>query len=279
MKAIKKSHSKRARKYLHYIIVFLIISIFLFPVVYLIACSFLSDRQVHKVLDFSGTDYKHIELIPEMFSLKQYYRVFFRSPECLRKFWNSVIVTFPAVIIQVCVSSLAAFVFAKLRFPMRDKLFFLYVILLLIPVQVTLVPDFLIFGKLHLLGSFLSVILPGAFSALGVCLLRQSIGYISTSSIEAARVDGASYIRIFWSIILPQTKGSIITLTLLTFLDCWNNIEQPLVFLSGHDKMPLAVGLNGSDIFACGVMFAAPPFLIYLYGHKDFSGIFMSVDK
>ena len=68
-------------------------------------------------------------------------------------------------------------------------------------------------------------------------------------------------------------------LILLSFLDCWNNIEQPLVFLSGHDKMPLAVGLNGSDIFACGVMFAAPPFLIYLYGHKDFSGIFMSVDK
>lgn len=115
---------KRTIKIIKYIFLILITAIFLFPVVYMIACSFMSNSQVASMLDFTNGAYKEINLIPEIFSLEQYYQVFFRRPEYLLEFWNSVIITFPTVIAQVIVSALAAFAFAKLKFPFRDKLFF-----------------------------------------------------------------------------------------------------------------------------------------------------------
>lgn len=93
--------------------------------------------------------------------------------------------TVPTVIGQVIISSLAAFAFAKLKFPFRDKLFFIYIILLILPLQVMIVPDYIILDNLGLLNNFLAVILQGTFSAFGICLLRQSMKYISDSSIEA----------------------------------------------------------------------------------------------
>ena len=133
---------KKAVKIIKYIILILITAVFLFPVVYMIACSFMSNSQVGSMLDFTNGEYKEISLIPEMFSLEQYYQVFFRRPEYLIKFWNSVIITFPTVIGQVIVSALAAFAFAKLKFPFRDKLFFVYIVLLILPLQVTLVQNY-----------------------------------------------------------------------------------------------------------------------------------------
>ena len=212
-------------------------------------------------------------------------RCFFRRPEYLLKFWNSVIITFPTVIAQVIVSALAAFAFAKLKFPFRDKLFFVYIVLLILPLQVTLVPNYIVLDNLELLNNFLAIILPGTFSAFGICLLRQSIKYIPESSIEAARIDGASYFKIFTNIILPQIKGGLITLTLLCFIDNWNVVEQPLIYFDDEAMYPLSIGLSNvsnSDygiVFACGVMFMIPALLIYLYGQKDIDSPFVQVDK
>ena len=260
---------KRTIKIIKYIFLILITAIFLFPVVYMIACSFMSNSQVSSMLDFTNGEYKNINLVPEMFSLEQYYQVFFRRPEYLLKFWNSVIITFPTVIAQVIVSALAAFAFAKLKFPFRDKLFFVYIVL----------------DNLELLNNFLAIILPGTFSAFGICLLRQSIKYIPESTIEAARIDGASYFKIFTNIILPQIKGGLITLTLLCFIDNWNVVEQPLIYFDDEAMYPLSIGLSdisNSDygiIFACGVMFMIIPLLIYLYGQRDIDSPFIQVDK
>ena len=165
---------KKTIKIIKYIFLLLITAIFLFPVVYMIACSLMSNSQVSSMLDFTNGEYKEINLIPEMFSLEQYYQVFFRRPEYLLKFWNSVIITFPTVIGQVIVSSLAAFAFAKLKFPCRDKLFFIYIVLLILPLQVTLVPNYIVLDNLELLNNFLAIILPGTFSAFGICLLGKA---------------------------------------------------------------------------------------------------------
>ena len=186
---------------------------------------------------------------------------------------------------QVIVSALAAFAFAKLKFPFRDKLFFVYIVLLILPLQVTLVPNYIVLDNLELLNNFLAIILPGTFSAFGICLLRQSIKYIPESSIEAARIDGASYFKIFTNIILPQIKGGLITLTLLCFIDNWNVVEQPLIYFDDEAMYPLSIGLSdisNSDygiVFACGVMFMIPALLIYLYGQKDIDSPFVQVDK
>lgn len=276
---------KKTVKIIKYVFLILITAIFLFPVIYMVACSFMSGLQVESMLNFTNGKYKEINLIPDMFSLEQYYQVFFRRPEYLLKFWNSVIITFPTVIGQTVVSALAAFAFAKLKFPFRDKLFFIYIVLLILPLQVTLVPNYIVLDNLNLLNNFFAVILPGTFSAFGICLLRQSIKYIPESSIEAARIDGASYLRIFTKIILPQIKGGLITLVLLCFIDNWNVVEQPLIYFDDKAMYPLSIGLSdisNSDlgiVFACGVMFMIPALLIYLYGHRDIDSPFVGTDK
>ncbi len=273
------------KKIIKYIFLLLITAIFLFPVVFMIACSFMSSSQISEMLDFANGEYKNLNMIPEMFSLEQFYQVFFRRPEYLLKFWNSVIVTFPTVIGQVVVSSLAAFAFAKLKFPFRDKLFFAYIVLLILPLQVTLVPNYIILDNMDLLNNFLAIILPGTFSAFGICLLRQSIKYIPDSSIEAARIDGASYFKIFTRIILPQIKSGLVTLTLLCFIDNWNVVEQPLIYFDNSTMYPLSIMMSeigNSDygiIFACGVMFMIPALIIYFYGHRDIDLSFSDSEK
>lgn len=268
-----------------YIFLIMLALLFLFPLIYMLVSSLMSSDEITPMLDFSTETYKSIKLIPDSFTLDQFYQVFFRRAQYLLKFWNSVVITIPTVIGQVVVSSLAAFAFAKLRFPFRDKLFFVYIVLLILPLQVTLVPNYIVLDNLHLLNSFLSVILPGTFSAFGICLLRQCIKYIPDSSIEAARIDGASYFRIFTGIILPQIRGGLITLTLLCFIDSWNAVEQPLIYFSDNAKYPLSIGLadiGNSDygiIFACGVVFMIPPLLIYLYGERDIESPFTTSDK
>lgn len=273
------------KKIIKYIFLLLITAIFLFPVVFMIACSFMSSSQISEMLDFANGEYKILNMIPEMFTLEQFYQVFFRRPEYLLKFWNSVIVTLPTVIGQVVVSSLAAFAFAKLKFPCRDKLFFVYIVLLILPLQVTLVPNYIILDNMDLLNNFLAIILPGTFSAFGICLLRQSIKYIPDSSIEAARIDGASYFKIFTKIILPQIKGGLVTLALLCFIDNWNVVEQPLIYFDNCAMYPLSItmsDISNSDygiIFACGVMFMIPALIIYFYGHKDIDLSFSDSEK
>lgn len=275
---------KKLKLYLKYILLIAVTTIFLFPLIYMLACSVMSVNESNNMLDFTLEGFKSIKLVPYNFTLDQFYQVFFRRPEYLLQFWNSVIITFPTVIGQVLVSSLAAFAFGKLKFPFRDKLFFVYIVLLILPLQVTLVPNYMIIDKLNLLNNFLSIILPGTFTAFGICLLRQSIKYISDASIEAARIDGASYFKIFTKIILPQIKGGLITLILLTFIDNWNAVEQPLIYFDNTAMYPLSIGLSnvkGFDlgiIFACGVMFMIPPLLIYLYGEKDIKSPFTSAD-
>lgn len=276
---------KKIKSIFKYAFLTLITLIFLFPVIYMLACSFMSSGEVNKMLDFTNGQYKSLKLIPQMASLEQYYQVFFRRPEYLLKFWNAVIITFPTVFGQVVVSSLAAFAFAKLKFPFRDKLFFIYIALLILPLQVTLVPNYIVLENLNLLNNFLAIILPGTFSAFGICLLRQSVKYIPDASIEAALIDGASHFRIFTKVILPQIKGGLITLTLLCFIDNWNVVEQPLIYFDNESMYPLSIALSSisnSDygiVFACGVMFMIPSLLIYFYGQKDIDSPFIRVDK
>ncbi len=276
---------KKLKLTIKYILLCLLAIIFLFPVIYMLACSFMQESQISRMLDFSSGQYKGLNIIPENATFLQHYQVYFRRPEYLLKFWNSVIATLPTVLGQVIVSVLAAFSFAKLRFPFRDKIFFVYIILLILPLQVTLVPNYIILDKLDLLNSFLSIILPGTFSAFGICLLRQSISYIPNASIEAARVDGAGYIRIFTKIILPQIKGGLVTLVLLCFIDNWNVVEQPLIYFDDSAMYPLSVAMSDiswstdSVIFACGVMFMIPPLLIFTYGHRDIESPFQGTDK
>ena len=143
---------------------------------------------------------------------------------------------------------------------------------MLLPYQATLVPNYIILNKLNLVGSYLAIILPGAFSTFGVFLLRQFIIAIPDEYIEASKVDGASHMRIFARIIVPQCKGGIASLAILSFIDNWNMVEQPLVFLQDSFKYPMSIFLahiNQTQLgiaFACGILYMLPAVLIFLYG-------------
>lgn len=191
--------------------------LFLFPVIYMLACSFMTGSQVSEMLNFSDGKYKELNMIHGNFGAVL--SDSFRKPEYLLKFWNSVICTFPTVIGQVAVSSLAALL-AKLKFPSSGiAVFHIHNFAHFAVAGNTFVPDYMILENMNLLNNFLAVNFTGTFSAFGICLLRQSIKYIPDSAIEAARVDGASYLKIFTNIILPQIKGGLITLALLRFID------------------------------------------------------------
>lgn len=272
------------KRLLLYVVITILAIITIFPVIFIVTNSFMNEDEVFTTYNIFNNnqeknigeginkEYAKIVLIPEKVSLLQYYHALLRKPNFIIMFWNSVTFTVPILFGQILVSSLGGYAFAKLRFPLREPIFFLFIIVMLMPYQVTLVPNYIILDKLNLIGSYLSIILPGVFSAFGVFLLRQFIKGIPDEFVEAARMDGAGHIGAFFYIIAPQCKGGIASLAILSFIDNWNMVEQPLIFIKDSYKYPLSVYLsfiNESDMgiaFACGLLFMLPAVLVYIYG-------------
>lgn len=267
---------KRAVITSKYIVLAIIAAIFLLPILYMVMNSFMPTKEITEAYTSSADHYASFHLIPDQFSLEQYYQAFLRRPQFLKLFWNSVLITVPIVLIQCLISIFAAFAFTKFEFPLRDVLFFIFIILLILPSWVTMVPNYMMIQKMGLLDTIWSLILPSAFTAFGVCLLRQSMRYVPDETIEAARMEGCGVFRILFQIVLPQVKGGIASLMILTFIDSWNMVEQVIIYITDKDKYPLSVALSeyaGTDtgiIFACGVIFMIPALLIFLYHSKEF---------
>ena len=215
-----------------------------------------------------------LKMIPDMVSFSQYKTLLFLSPTYLLKFWNSVALVVPIVLGQLMVGCLAAYSFSRYRRKRREVLFFSYVILMLMPFQVTLVPNYLIANHLGIYNTWWAIILPGVFSTFSVYLLSKYMRQIPSSYIEAAKLDGANEWNIFTRISLPMCKSAIYAMAILLFIDYWNMVEQPLILLENESKQPLSVFLsqiNASEIgvaFAASFIFMLPPLLILLYGEQ-----------
>ena len=214
----------------------------------------------------------NLKFIPDMVSFKQYWTVLFNSPAYLLKFWNSVILVAPIVLAQLAVASVAAYGFTRWRGKIRDTIFFAYVILMLMPYQVTLVPNYLVSDFLGLLNTRWAIILPGAFAPFSVFLLTKSMRRIPASLIESAKLDGAGEWHIFWNICLPQCRSALYSIAILVFIDYWNMVEQPLILLPDASHQPLSVYLsqiNAGEIgiaFAAAVIYMVPGLLMFLHG-------------
>jgi len=266
-----------------------IVAVFsLMPIVLTILNSFMSTKEI--VTNYSAvfsslagatTDTKtylateaHLKLIPDMVSFEQYATVLFKSPTYLLKFWNSVVLVVPIVVFQMVVGSLASYSFSRYRRKRREVLFFSYIILMLMPFQVTLVPNYLIAQQLGILNTPQAIILPGIFSTFSVFLLSKYMRQIPSSYIEAAKLDGAGEWHIFTRICLPMCRSALYAMGILLFIDYWNMVEQPLILLTDPDKQPLSVFLaeiNSGEVgiaFAASVVFMIPPLLIFLNGEQ-----------
>ena len=224
----------------------------------------------------NGTSYIkdtiNLKFIPDKVSFSQYFTVLLKSPDFLYKFWNSVILVVPIVLAQLLVASIAAYGFTRWRGKVRDSIFFFYVILMLMPYQVTLVPNYLVSDWLGILDTRWAIILPGAFAPFSVFLLTKFMRRIPASLIEAAKLDGAGEWRIFWNICLPQCRSALYSIAILVFIDYWNMVEQPLILLPNVDMQPLSVYLstiNAGEIgiaFAAAVVYMIPGLLLFLHG-------------
>jgi multiple sugar transport system permease protein len=214
----------------------------------------------------------NLKLIPDMITFSQYWTVLFKSPEYLFKFWNSIIYVVPIVGVQLGVATLASYGFARYDGTVKKVIFFFYIIVMLMPYQVTLVPNFLVAKSLGIYGTRWSILLPGFFSPFAVYLLTKFMKRIPTEVMEAASIDGAGEWKIFSAICMPLCKGGLASIAILVFFDYWNMVEQPLILLPDADLHPLSVFLskiNTGEIslaFAVAVIYLVPPLLIFLYG-------------
>ena len=213
----------------------------------------------------------NLKLIPDMVTFDQYTNVLIKNPQYLIKFWNSVILTVPIVLGQIAVALLAAYGFARFEGKIRSLIFFTYVILMLMPYQVTLVPNRLVAEWLNLYDTRWAIILPGIFSPFAVFILTKFMRRIPNAMIEAAKLDGAGEVQVFCKICVPMSKGIIYSVAILVFIDYWNMVEQPLVLLKTSDMHPLSVFLseiNSGDAalaFAVASIYMIIPLLTFLY--------------
>ncbi len=171
------------------------------------------------------------------------YSAVFRTTPFLEQFLNTVTITVVRVVAQLLFCSMAAYAFARLRFPGRNALFMVLLAVLMVPGQLFLLPQYQLVMHLHLLNTVAGIVLPGLFSAFGTFMLRQFFMSLPRDVEEAARLDGAGPLRVFWSVMLPLAKPGLISLGVLTVLWSWNDLLWPLVVTSDANRMPLSVGL------------------------------------
>lgn len=253
------------------ILVILIALVFITPIVFTATNSFMSHDQIRQ---------KSVDIIPMDFNLNQYYTLIMEKGEYFKFFMNSVMLTGVIITGQIVLGIFAAFAFAKLEFKGRDVLFVIYILAILLPFQVTLVPNYIVMDKLQnilnikILNTHLAIMLPGVFSSFGVFLLRQFIKGVPKEVVEAAKIDGASDAKILFRVVLPMMKPAIFSLVVLTFIDNWNLIEPAIVFLDEPKLKPLSVFLQ--DIFvreprifyAGAVLYIIPAVLVFVKGEK-----------
>lgn len=209
-------------------------ALWLIPVVWTLSISFRPENSIQANLSF---------MLPLPFTLENYEFVF-SSSRLLRWFVNSLFVAVARTLLQIALCSLAAYAFARMRFPGRRILFPFVLVGLMVPGQATFIPVYLLFSNLRLLNTFAALILPGIASSFAVFLLVQFFRNIPIELEEAALLDGASRLGVYLRIFLPLSTPVLTTLAIFTFLGTWNEFLWPLVAATDPDIMTITIGLR-----------------------------------
>jgi len=216
--------------------------------------------------------------IPNPATLDNFVQVWTRLPFA-RFIFNSVFVASMVTLSNVFFDTLAGYVFAKLKFPGRDKIFFALLLTLMVPFQVNLIPLFRLMQMLKWIDTYLGLIVPGATSIFGIYLMRQYISSIPDELLDAARVDGASEFRIFWRIVAPLSLPGIATLAIFTFMSSWTDFLWPLIVTSSMEMRTLPVGIallqdyhtvHWAQTMAGSTIAALPMIVVFLIMQRHF---------
>ena len=272
--------SPRARHLLSRMVLSLLALVILLPVVMTAIYSFFSPAEIKAFMGTRGSydadAFMQIKLAPSMFSLSQYYNILIEDMTILRYFVNSAMYAAAILLGQALVIPMMAYALSRFRFPGRDAIFFVVIMLMLLPFQVTMVPNVLTLRTLGLLDTAWAVILPMIVAPFYVFLLRQYMVSLPGDMLEAAQIDGAGTWRCFIHVVLPVCRPVLGAAVALSFADCWNLVEQPLTYLTTRtDLYPLSVVFNQLTEKSTGVEFAGaalytlPALCIYLYFQAD----------
>jgi multiple sugar transport system permease protein len=266
-------------------ILLLIGLLFMMPLVITLANSFMAETEiklaystqlsVFDLIDGVVEKFRQFRLVPRQISIEQYAQVLVRQPSFLTLMLNSVKIAAPVTIGSLFVSMLAGYGFFIWKWRFKEAVFAVFVVVMLMPLQATLVPNYIIADILGIRHSYLAIILPGIFAPFGTFLARQGMKATPLSCLEAARIDGSSELGLFVKIVLPQQKSTVAALCMLVFVEYWNLVDQAVVFITDYTREPLSVYLSRIAegriglVFAASVIYMALPLWFLTLGQKD----------
>lgn len=259
-------------------LLFMMAAVCVAPVGFLLAGSLMDQQELGVYLGAvmgSREGYASWRMLPLFPTLRNFVEVLLDLPAFFVMFWNTVKLTVGTLAGQLLFAVPAAWGLARFRFPMKHTIYTLYVVLMLMPFQVRMLSDYLVLDRLALLNRHAGILLTGIFSTFPVFILYRFFENIPQAVLEAAKIDGAGTVEIFFRIGLPIGRGGVVSVLVLGFLEYWNMIEQPLAFLKDRSLWPLALFLPQIELSRAGVAFASsivalvPSVLVFLLGQED----------
>lgn len=250
-----------------YVVLAIVVILTLAPLVWMISTSLKPETQITTT---------EIRWIPETITLENFQAVLERHA-MLRWTFNSLVVATTATLLVLILDSLAGYALARMYFLGRDLLFLVILSMLFVPIQITVVPLFLLFSKMGLTDNHIALIVPVGATVTGVFLMRQFFLSIPSELEDAARVDGANDLRIWWSIVLPLARPALIAVAIITFLSTWNSFFWPLIVTHSDSIRPLQVGLayfsreqstNYTLLMAATTMAIIPLIILFFVAQK-----------
>lgn len=262
---------RRVEKYVGSFFLLIIIAGSVLPFIYMGVMSFKDTLSAH---DFNLNN----------LTLANYVKIF-QTAEFERYFLNSVFVALAGVALAVLVSCLSGYAFAKIKFPGNDVIFFIFIMTLIVPSEVIIVPLYLTIKNLDWLNTYQALILPLP-TALGTFIMRQAILGVPNEMLEAAKMEGCSNVKILWKIIMPLVRPAILTLAIFTFVGAWNNFLWPLIVSTKNEMKTLPLILSATKTqfeqnigltMACAAVNFLPPFIFYILLQSKFKeGVVLS---
>lgn len=268
---------RRVTKIVIYIWLFLIAAVICFPVVFAISGVFMKQWELAEYLApvLGGAEgMADWPLLPKAPTLQSLVELLIDSPQFFVMFWNSLKLSLCILAGQTVFGVPSAWALARFDFPGKKVILMLYIVLMLMPFQVLMMPEYLVLNRIDLLDTHAAVILPAVFSTFPVFIMYRFFSGIPEAILEAARIDGAGNLQIFLRIGVPLGAAGIVSSGILGFLESWNMIEQPMTFLKTRSLWPLSlflpeIGLEEVGMgFAAAIMMLIPALLIFLSGQE-----------
>lgn len=265
------------RKILRYVPLLLLAFLTVSPLLFLVTGIFMGKQELTSYISpvLSGKEgFAVWRLIPVFPTLQNVVELFFDSPEFFQMFWNSMKVTAGILAGQLLFGMPSAWGLARYKFFGKKKIYMLYIILMMMPFQVTMLSEYLVMDRMGLLDTLWAVILPGVFSTFPVFIMYRFFCGIPEPLIEAARIDGAGELEVFFRVGIPMGSSGIISALVLQFLECFSMIEAPMTFLKTKSLWPLALYLPEINLEQAGAAICAsfvallPAVFVFISGQE-----------